>query len=55
MAQRWTPEYADIDRYLQARRTVIVHPLGSNWVNKGFDNEDNLWNSHAEWRVVEVY
>jgi hypothetical protein len=34
-------------------KRVLVHLLPSEWTNKGFDKEGNLWNGHATWKLVE--
>jgi hypothetical protein len=48
-----TPNYFSIVRHLRANRKVMVHLLASRFANNGFDEEGNLWNGTASWKVVE--
>jgi hypothetical protein len=36
-----------------ANRRVLVHLLASRFTDDGFDEERNLWNGTASWKVVE--
>jgi hypothetical protein len=48
-----TPCYTTIGQHMHAGKRVLVHLLPSEWTNKGFDKEGNLWNGHATWKLVE--
>jgi len=48
-----TPNYFSIVRHLRANRKVMVHLLASRFANNGFDEEGNLWNGTASWKVME--
>jgi len=48
-----TPNYFAIVGYLRANRRVLVHLLASQFTDDGFDEEGNLWNGTASWKVVE--
>jgi hypothetical protein len=48
-----TPNYFSIVQHLRTNRRVLVHLLASRFANNGFDEEGNLWNGTASWKLVE--